>query len=215
MADVHAEQIRSNHIETRFQLHTPRYHQEIVLPMLGRHHVQNALAAASVAHVLGITPSSVTTALGKFRCLPQRGAVIPLNGGSVLIDESYNSNPVSLRLAIDNAVAMTSEYGRLILIIGDMSELGPEEESVHFQAGLEIGKKRVDLVFGVGRLARLIVAGLHEHSTVNAIAFDTQQNAFAYLPNLRRGDVILVKGSRSARLEKFVAALASRHGRLA
>jgi UDP-N-acetylmuramoyl-tripeptide--D-alanyl-D-alanine ligase len=214
-ADIHAGQIKVSEVGTRFELRTPAHHQEIILPMLGLHQVRNALAAATVAHVLGIGPSSVTKALNKFRCLPQRGAIVRLNGGIAIIDDSYNSNPVSLRLAIDNAVRMTPKTGRLILVLGDMRELGPEEKSIHFQMGLEIGKKRVDFVLGIGRLAHLIVAGLHEYSNVNAIAFDTQQDAFAYLPELRRGDVILVKGSRSARLEKFVAALASRHGRLA
>ncbi|MBR3808663.1 MAG: UDP-N-acetylmuramoyl-tripeptide--D-alanyl-D-alanine ligase, partial [Lachnospiraceae bacterium] len=126
----------------------------VVVPLPGEHMVLNALAASAVANMLGLTSEEIKAGMKKVSAVSGRSNIMPLQD-FVLIDDCYNANPVSMKAAID---LLQSANKRRVAVLGDMFELGEEEEKLHYEVGEYTGGK-VDLLICVGNLAKNIYEG--------------------------------------------------------
>ncbi|HYJ47522.1 MAG TPA: UDP-N-acetylmuramoyl-tripeptide--D-alanyl-D-alanine ligase [Pyrinomonadaceae bacterium] len=211
VADVRATNIDTSRFgRSRFRLQTPRGFADTELHMPGRHNLMNALAAAAVATVFEMSPAEIATALQGVTPAKMRGEVIDFAAGFTVVDDSYNSNPRSL-LSIVQAVAGSEAHAkRRIVVAGEMLELGEDEARMHREAGAEIARSGVDVLWGVRGLAREIVEGARaEGLSQEAARFfeSSEEAAAAIVKEVREGDLILVKGSRGVQTDKVVDSL--------
>ena len=184
-----------------FVLTGPLGNLRVQLNLLGRHNVANALAAAAAAHALGITAEAVVTGLQGLQPVKGRAVAQMLANGVRLIDDSYNANPASICAAID---VLASFAGRTILVLGDMGELGEWAEQGHRDVGAYAAGK-VDTLYAVGPLMAHAVAAFGQ----GARHFADQASLIESLrAEQGSGTTILIKGSRSAAMDKVVDALA-------
>jgi UDP-N-acetylmuramoyl-tripeptide--D-alanyl-D-alanine ligase len=182
-----------------FDLVANSVRQEITLPLLGEHNVYNALAAAAVAMERGITPSEIAGALAALSPADKRGEKLSIAGATV-INDCYNSNPKALQSMVDALATMPAT--RRIVVAGEMLELGPQGEALHFEAGHHMAEKKIDRIIGVRGLGQKIVEGA-KASGAQAEFVDTPEQAAEWLKTeIRAGDVVLLKASRGVRLEK-------------
>ena len=211
-ADVTATAIDATSLgRISFRLRTPLGETNASLPMSGRHNLSNALAAAAVGTSFGLAPSQIAEALKTAFPPKMRGEVFDFAAGFTVIDDSYNSNPRSLLNMVRTMAEGGTDRKRLIVVAGEMLELGPDEVNLHRDAGREIGKQGIDLVWGVRGLGKEIVAGAKETGTSAAKFFeDSTQAAAALIDEVKDGDLILVKGSRGVATDKIVSALRDR-----
>lgn len=179
------------------------------LPVPGPHAISNLLAAAAVATSLGLSLQTVAERAQELKPASNRGAVKRLQGDILLIDDSYNSNPKALLCAIDT-LALARDRRR-VACLGEMRELGPKGPELHREAGAAIGA-RVDVLLGVGALAREILKGASALPESAKRAFETSADLAAQIKDLVRDhDAVLVKGSRGVRMERVVEALMAAH----
>ncbi|MCW2273583.1 UDP-N-acetylmuramoylalanyl-D-glutamyl-2,6-diaminopimelate--D-alanyl-D-alanine ligase [Rhodoblastus acidophilus] len=187
------------------------------LGALGKHLAINSLAVLLAARSVGLDVRKAGEALQNFAPPQGRGArenlrIDPLiEGGDVLlIDESYNANPASMRAAIDLlGSAPVSGDGRRIAALGDMLELGSTGPQLHAQLAEPLEKNRIDLVFAAGPLSRWLYdalpAEMHGGWAPDAIGLEP-----ILARALRPGDALMVKGSNGSKMHALVAALKQR-----
>ena len=211
-ADVSAADIDTRSLGTvRFRLLTPGGEAQAQLSMSGHHNLSNALAAATVGIAFGLTAAEIANALGSARPPKMRGEIIDFAGGFTIIDDSYNSNPRSLLNMVRTMVEAREGRKRLVVIAGEMLELGPDEASLHRAAGREIAETGVNVVWGVRGLAKEITEGAQEAGLTETRFFASSQEAAAEIvTEVKEGDLVLVKGSRGVATEKVVNALKQR-----
>ena len=174
------------------------------LRLLGRHNVLNALAAISVGVGSGIPLAICCDALEALEPTEKRGAVSQWTGARI-VNDCYNSNPHALNAMV--AMLVNSAAERRILVAGEMLELGPEAPMLHAECGRAAALAGVNLVVGVRGLARELVEAASE-AGANALFFESPSDAGGWLrDHLRRGDLVLLKGSRGVRLERALDAL--------
>ena len=172
------------------------------VPRHGKHHVLNAAAAAVVGSELGIPPDEIASAVLEARVNPGRGELFDL-GGILFVDDSYNSNPASLRAAVEAFMELPAA-GRRWLVLGDMLELGGLSEELHREAGVFCGRAKVDGIFTVGiETVELNRAAAGERRSPEHITHFLDVNSLVrYLNELvAPGDAVLVKGSRKMHME--------------
>jgi UDP-N-acetylmuramoyl-tripeptide--D-alanyl-D-alanine ligase len=178
--------------------------------VLGVPHEYPVLAAAAVSIAEGHGLSNLAAAFASSK--PPRGRMnlVPGMNGSTLVDDSYNSSPTALAAALDAVKGLRLSPGqRRIAVLGDMMELGQYSAEQHRLAG-ELAAKSADILVTVGQRARLmrdgaLVAGMAE---ADVLSFDDSYVAADRLPALvRPGDIILIKGSQSPRMERVTKAL--------
>lgn len=203
--DVTARQIQSepfeNNVGSRFVLHTPTGSASVRLPMPGRHNVMNALAAAACGIALGMDADTIAEGLARVEGAQGRLSWRITPQGARLLDDSYNANPTSLRAGME---LLASLPGRRWLVLGGMAELGEDAPNLHYQAGQTAKSLGIDGVFALGPLAAEAARGFGP----GAQAFDDVETLVAALrPQLGSDAVVLVKGSRSARMERVVEQL--------
>ena len=178
---------------------TPEGSATLELRAPGRHNIANALGAIAAATAAGATLADATAALAAFRPLSGRLQAVELAGGGVVIDDTYNANPDSVRAAI--AVLARAPAPRW-LVLGDMGEVGDQGVSFHREVGAYARATGVDRLLATGDLAQHAAAafgaGGEHFATVAALA-----GALRAEP----GVTVLVKGSRFMRMERIVAAL--------
>jgi UDP-N-acetylmuramoyl-tripeptide--D-alanyl-D-alanine ligase len=140
---------------------------------------------------------------------PARGDVTAV-GPWIVINDTYNANPAAVRAALDDLVDLAGERGgRPVAVLGDMLELGPEEDRFHEECGAYAAEAGVQALWGVGALSRFTSAGFSRAAQGGQRGghVETVDDVDAVLSGLRPGDVVLFKASRSVRLETMVAAL--------
>jgi len=208
-ADVTATDIDTARFGSiRFRLQTPMGNAAAELPMTGRHNLMNALAASAVATALKVKPELIADALRSARPPRMRGEVLDFAVGFTVLDDSYNSNPRSLIGMVSTLAEASENVSRRIVIAGEMLELGPESPEMHRAAGREIANLGIDVLWGVRGLASEMVSAAREAGIVGASFFASSDDAAAAaLKEVRAGDLILVKGSRSVETDRIVAAL--------
>ncbi len=178
------------------------------LPLPGQHNALNALAALAVAQRFGIAPEDAGAAMASFGGVEMRLQWSPAPGGGGVINDAYNANPGSAMAGIE--VLASQPGARRVLILGDMRELGPTAPELHAQTACEAARRGVEVVIGVGEFAGPAAAGC---GAACPAAFGSKEELLPRLAELLRpGDVVLLKGSRSTRMEELVApALAALH----
>jgi UDP-N-acetylmuramoyl-tripeptide--D-alanyl-D-alanine ligase len=199
-ADVRADNIEASATGSRFDLHLPNASVSVSLPLPGVHNVHNACAAAAVAFALDIDSERIRSALESID--PVQGRMQPLAGinGCTLFDDSYNANPLS---ALAAAEFVASLDGESWLVLADMKELGEGAEDLHREVGASARASGVDRLFALGDLSRHCVEGFGDgatwYSDIGTLLDDVSKAGSSVN--------ILVKGSRSMRMERVVDAL--------
>lgn len=186
---------------SRFTMRLPGGERvDVRLPLLGRQNVANALAAAAAAEAAGASPDDVVAGLA--RAQPVRGRLQVLAGraGAIVVDDSYNANPGSVRAALD---FLGAQKGTRIMAFGDMGELGANAAELHREIG-RYARGRCDRFVAVGPLAAEAAA---EYGAGAQAVADVEAARAVIEPELRAGVTVLVKASRTARLERLVQAL--------
>jgi UDP-N-acetylmuramoyl-tripeptide--D-alanyl-D-alanine ligase len=211
-ADVSAAEIDTRSLgKIGFLLLTPNGEARAQLAMSGQHNLSNALAAATVGVSFGMSAEQIAEALGSARPPKMRGEIVDFAAGFTVIDDSYNSNPRSLLNMVRTMAEARGGRKRLLVIAGEMLELGPEEASLHRAAGRDIAETGVNLLWGVRGLAREIVAGAEQAGLSETRFFDSSDEAANELvKEVKEGDLVLVKGSRGVATEKVIKALKER-----
>jgi UDP-N-acetylmuramoyl-tripeptide--D-alanyl-D-alanine ligase len=219
-ADVSAVEIESARFGlSRFRLVTPLGEAQAELSLPGRHNLLNALAAAAVANCFGVAPVEIAQALSSARASEMRGELINFAAGFSVIDDSYNSNPrslLSMARSVAEAKSAAGDEGerarRTFVIAGEMLELGETGAELHREAGREIARMGIDVLWGVRGLASELVAGAREAGMAAAARFfETTEEAAARLSEeVRAGDLLLVKGSRGVHMERIIELLRER-----
>ncbi len=167
--------------------------------------VYNALAAIATSAIFGVDYQTIKDALSSFVFPSMRMEVKEIKGLR-LIDDSYNSNPQSLCVAIRTLLEQDS-LGKRILVAGDMLELGKKAGEFHYDIGKLVAESKIDLLITVGELSKNIRQGaLDEGMEENAVLSCTSnQEAIDYLLRFARsGDTVLIKGSRAMKMEEIV-----------
>ncbi|TQJ87500.1 UDP-N-acetylmuramoyl-tripeptide--D-alanyl-D-alanine ligase [Streptomyces sp. SLBN-31] len=211
-ADVRAENVRLTDTgQPAFRLHTPSGASDVTMRLYGEHHVSNALAAAAVAHELGMSASEIATALSEADSLSRwRMEVTERPDGVTIVNDAYNANPESMRAAL-RALAAMGKGRRTWAVLGKMAELGDEALAEHDAVGrlavrLNVGK----LVAVGGREASWLQLGAYNEGSwgeESVHVSDAQAAVDLLRSQLRPGDVVLVKASRSVGLESVAQAL--------
>lgn len=202
VADLKASDIREGENGcAEFMLHTPNDKTRVRLKLMGRHNVANALAAAACAYAVGVDIEAIKAGLQSSEAVAGRMQVKSGLRGATVIDDSYNANPDSAKAAVDSLVRCA---GKKILVLGDMGELGVDAEQFHRDLGAYARTAGVDSLITVGKLTRLSSDAFGDQ----ARHFDDCEQAISLLHSVVDGaSVVLVKGSRSARMERVVSAL--------
>src|SRR5439155_24959797 len=167
--------------------------REVAFAFTARHQAGNAVAALTVCEALGVPLPDGVVEVSFSRWRSQE---VELPGGGLLINDSWNANPVAMRAALGHLLER-ADGRRTVAILGEMAELGPEAPRYHDEVGHQA--EGVDVVLGVGELARL-----YRPDEWTSTAAEAREVALGLV---RPGDAILVKGSRSVGLELVAAAL--------
>ena len=203
--DWRAENLNETVSGTRFEVaRDGEVVGELEIAVPGQHMVVNALFAAALGHHLGVDWDSITEGLKESRLSGGRLQRRSINGIEIL-DDSYNANPDSMRAALQTLADVPCE-GKRVAALGVMAELGEEAEQEHRALGGVVKGAGVDVLVTVGDLAALAAESVG--SGVEAKSFEDCEQAGSFLKErLESGDLLLVKGSRSAGMEKVIERL--------
>ncbi|MFD6422733.1 UDP-N-acetylmuramoyl-tripeptide--D-alanyl-D-alanine ligase [Streptomyces sp. NPDC060198] len=211
-ADVRGENVRlTADGHPAFSLHTPTGCSEVTMRLYGEHHVSNALAAAAVAHELGMPVHEIAEALSEAGTLSRwRMEVTERPDGVTVVNDAYNANPESMRAAL-RALAAMGRGRRTWAVLGQMAELGDESLSEHDAVGRLAVRLNVSKLVAVGgREASWLQLGAYNEGSwgeESVHVSDAQAAVDLLRSELRPGDVVLVKASRSVGLEMVAQAL--------
>lgn len=208
-ANLYASEIRYSSSGTTFNLNYAGSVVPASLSTLGRPQIYAALAACAVAVSLGLDLISASSELKNIKGLKGRLKVFPGRNQTKIIDDSYNSNPLSLSAGLEAAKSLKENLGakRLVAVLGEMLELGKISRRSHLNLGREAGR-RADLVIAVGEEAKNIYAGAKETLRGQALWFpDAEMTAKKILGIVKPGDLVLIKGSQGVRMEKVTKIL--------
>ncbi len=176
---------------------------ETSLAVAGAHNVHNALAAAACCLGLGIAPQAIGAGLASFRAVPGRGVRLCASHDTVVIDDSYNANPDSVRAAIE---LLAGQSAPRVLVLGDMGEVGAQGPAFHREVGAYARAKGIEVLLATGPLSREAVAAFG----AGAQHFDRIEALIeAARASLANAGAMLVKGSRFMQMERVVRALAA------
>lgn len=188
-------------VENKFILIAPAGEIEISLPLLGRHNIHNALAAASLAIAVDVPLTTIKQGLEAATAVPGRSARRKHASGALIIDDTYNANPASFAAAINTLAAFA---GTRILVVGDMRELGADAESLHAKVGLLAAAKGIDRLFAVGELSRATASAF---GSAARHFVDQPSLTKALLDDLASTTTVLIKGSRGSAMDRVVDGL--------
>ncbi|MFV0136521.1 UDP-N-acetylmuramoyl-tripeptide--D-alanyl-D-alanine ligase [Streptomyces sp. HMX87] len=211
-ADVRAENVRLTDTgQPAFRLHTPSGASDVTMRLYGEHHVSNALAAAAVAHELGMSADEIAHALSEAGSLSRwRMEVTERPDGVTVVNDAYNANPESMKAAL-RALAAIGKGRRTWAVLGKMAELGDEALAEHDAVGRLAVRLNVSKLVAVGgqEAAWLQLGAYNEGSwgEESVHVSDAQAAVDLLRSELRPGDVVLVKASRSVGLESVATAL--------
>jgi murE/murF fusion protein len=195
-AQIWPSNIQSDALGTSFLMHTPVGEHQVELSVPGAHNLSNALAAAACGLAAGAPLKSVAQGLSDFHAVSGRMQPHRLAAGIVMIDDTYNANPDSVRAAIDVLASMS---GPRVLVLGDMGEVGDNGPAMHYEVGEYARQKGIENLLTLGQAtqesARAFGAG--------AVVCASTERACDALANIPAKSV-LVKGSRFMRMERIV-----------
>lgn len=209
-AEVRAVDVEELGLEgTKSRLITPAGERELQVPLLGRGHLMNVLAGAAVALHLQVDLDHIVATASRLTPSSKRGATLKLPKGVTVIDDSYNSSPSALKLALD--VLARTWAARRVAVIGEMLELGDLSQPLHQECGRVAAASRLSRLITVGGPSAralgeaAVAAGLAANTVTH---FDNSIDAAAAIHDLvTTGDAVLVKGSRGTRTDVVVEQL--------
>jgi UDP-N-acetylmuramoyl-tripeptide--D-alanyl-D-alanine ligase len=170
-----------------------------MLPLLGEHNINNALAAVAVGLQYGVSLQAAAESLATLSAGDKRGEILNIARATV-INDCYNSNPKALDSMVRSLAEIPAQ--RRIVVAGEMLELGPAAESLHRDAGTHMAQAGIDFVIGVRGLAQAIVDGAKQ-AGMRGEFVSTPEAAGEWLRReVKPGDVVLLKASRGVRLER-------------
>ncbi len=180
---------------------------QVNLPLAGTGNIDNALAAWAVCSQFGLTAEDFAQAVKTQPAVSMRAELLQI-GNLMVLNDCYNANPASVKNALDILANLDSDRKRrLVFICGDMAELGPQTENLHAQLGPWIAKAGVKLVMAVGKYAKIAADAAKESAEydLKTKSFEDTLSACNNLKDsIKEYDIILVKGSRTAKLEMAV-----------
>ncbi len=183
------------------ELIAPNATVKFTLPAPGLHNVSNALAAASAALALNVSLENIATGLSNFAGVKGRLQTKQGFAGAKVIDDTYNANPMSMKAAID---VLKVSAGQRIFVMGDMAELGADAASMHAEIGAYAKTAGIEKFYALGELTKNAVTSFG----ANAMHFETIEALAESLKNMMNAETtVLVKGSRSMRMERVVDAI--------
>lgn len=188
-------------MHSSFNLITPQGSIEIKLPLPGQHNVANAIAAAALSMQAGADLNAVKQGLENMRSVSGRMNSMSGLNNSILIDDSYNASPSSFKAAID---VLAEHEGTTIIAMGEMGELGAEADQAHANVGFYAKDKGINYLFGVGALCESALSGFAGEGKISS---DLEELAEHVKPMLNQQVKVLIKGSRSAGMDKLVQLL--------
>ena len=174
---------------------------------MGLHNMSNALAGAAVGHALGISAVDIVSGLAKFRPAPMRSE-IRRHGGVIYLYDCYNANPASVKAALDVLVEL-DPLRRTIAVLGDMLELGPQEIQFHEEIGRYAAKKQVGQVVTCGTFGPMMEKGARtvRRNMPVTVVKDAVEAGECLKGMVKRGDIVLIKASRGAQMERVLKAV--------
>jgi UDP-N-acetylmuramoyl-tripeptide--D-alanyl-D-alanine ligase len=204
--EIRAENIRNLGREgVSFELRYDGNSISIRIRVPGVQNVVNALAASAIAISMKESPDTIVKGLNSFEGIYGRFTLIPLANNVTLVDDTYNSNPASLKAAIDSLKELIAVRGRVIVGLGEMLELGDETLSAHREAGGMVADLGAYFFLAMGEHAREMVDGAvgRGFPPERARVVDTHQEMGQQIKEImKQGDLILLKGSRRVGLER-------------
>lgn len=203
---VKAEKIKiTDDFKTRFTLHVAKESTEVTLPLLGTQFVENALAAAAIGFTCGAGIKEIKTGLENFNVPEHRMRPLKLKNGAIVLDDSYNNNPTAATLALQT-LKEAARGRKIVVVMGDMLELGEKEKELHEDLGREIAKSGAGYFVGVGQLSRYAAGEVKKNLGEGNVWWVEKENqVLPILKRLLKKDTItLIKGSRSISLDKLV-----------
>ncbi|MDC0542110.1 UDP-N-acetylmuramoyl-tripeptide--D-alanyl-D-alanine ligase [Methylophilaceae bacterium] len=179
---------------------TPKYELEIKPKLLGQNNISNILAAATCAYQLKINPTKIKEGIENVNSIPRRLELKEGKQRTAIIDDTYNANPSSFQSAIE---VLDGFQGKKILVIGDMAELGENSRIYHQELSRFIKETKIDITLGVGKYVKEVISLLDG----NNVWFNSKDELVKYLYSCMKDSTILVKGSRSMKMEEIVEKL--------
>jgi len=209
-ADVRAERIsKHERMGTKFTLTIGGISRELTMSTSGEHNIYNALAAAASSCAVGTEHNLICEGLQSFKPISGRMEILKLKNGAFLINDTYNANPTSVSVALKTLKDL-KERGESTVILGDMLELGVWAEEMHQDIGRLIADTGVDTIFLRGKFSRSVAEGaVRRGLKSNQIYFPetTEEIATHLRQHLKKGDWVLVKGSRNMKMEEIIQEL--------
>ena len=190
-------------LSTEAVFDTPQGRLQVTIPAPGAHVAHNAAGALAIAHALKLDLRQAAAGLSRYAPVGMRMKAERSPGGALVLNDAYNANPASMKASLDVLAALP---GRRVAVLGDMGELGPREDDYHAEVAAHAGALGLEVVVLVGRLMSRqgpCVSGAGE-----VWSFADPASALAELRRwVRPSDVLLVKGSRSTRMEQIAQGL--------
>jgi len=200
-ADVYARLIEGN----LYRVIIKSEQADLALKVPGRHNVMNALAATAVTCSLGLSLQEITSSLSTFENIQGRLTIKHSDAGYQVIDDTYNSNPLSVTAAID---VLAGIQGDTVLVLGDMAELGGNAEKLHGEIGVKAKNAGINALYATGRLSENTVDAFGD----NGFYFKNKNELIKALKkHLTGSETVLIKGSRSAAMEEVVERILTHH----
>jgi UDP-N-acetylmuramoyl-tripeptide--D-alanyl-D-alanine ligase len=195
-----------------FTLEAMGHRERVSIGFAGRHNITNALAAAAVGVAVGLTLPEIAAGLERAR--PAKGRCVWREAAGVrILDDTYNANLPAMRAALATAVAHRGS-SRLVVVLGDMLELGALAAAAHVTLGREVAASGATEFVGLGPHMRLAVDAARAAGLAEAHHVATFEDTVAHvLKRVAPGDVVLIKGSRGMRMERVADAFAARLAR--
>ena len=197
-ADFYAINIKSSIKKQEFNIISDKYNidHKIKTSLSGVHNIKNILAAFAVSYLIENSPKLFNQRLEKNTQVRQKQQ--KWIRGSLLIDDTYNANPESVKKAID---FLSNSIKRKVFIMGDMLELGRYRKKMHADVGQYAKRKKVDVFLGFGELTKYAVSGYGK----NGLFFNNENDLKKFIKeNIKSGDIVLIKGSRGIKMERFI-----------
>jgi UDP-N-acetylmuramoyl-tripeptide--D-alanyl-D-alanine ligase len=197
-ADFYAINIKSSIKKQEFNIISDKYNidHKIKTALPGVHNIKNILAAFAVSYLIENSPKLFNQRLEKSSQVRQKQQ--KWIRGSLLIDDTYNANPESVKKAID---FLSNSNKRKVFIMGNMLELGRYRKKMHADVGQYARRKKVDVFLGFGELTKYAVSGYGK----NGSFFNNENDLKRFIKeNIKSGDIVLIKGSRGMKMERFI-----------
>lgn len=180
--------------------------KNIKLNSIGYGAAQNAAAALTVGKTLGLSTDTIIEQIENYDTPQGRGNILKLND-YFIINDTYNANPLSINLAIRSLNEMDSK-GKIIMVLGDMLEMGNLSESSHKNIGTQIARSKIDYLFCYGDETINTIDSARKYDMMNAIHFDDKKSLAKTLISLAKpNDIIYIKGSRGLKMETIIEEL--------